>query len=127
MGEAKRRAQIEAKLENDKIQERKSEIKRIENEADIKIIQESIARSLLEEQRRSEELKNRLNSSYKNVKTFESQPEGKMNDSKKKEERRLIHEVEKKIQMDEEREKQRGEIRRKEAMKSLHVNLQLME
>merc|ERR1711991_303979 len=79
--EAKRRALIEAKLENDKIKERKSENKRKQNEADFKIIQESIARSLSEELRRSQELHNRFKSSYDSVKIYECQSEGELDDS----------------------------------------------
>lgn len=125
--EAKRRAQVEAKLENDRIRERKSEMKRIEKDADVKIIQESIARSLSEEQRRYVELQKRFKSTCENGRMPTSQRGNELEDGMKKEEQCLKQEAEKKFQMDDEREKCKLEIRRKEAMKSLHVNLQLME
>ena len=125
--EAKRRAQVEAKLENDRIRERKSEIKRIESEADVKIVQESIARSLLEEQRKSLELQKRFKSLHQNGKAFESQSAVKLDDGMKTEEQRLMQEMEKKFKVDDERERSRRDICRKEAIKNMHVNLQLME
>ena len=125
--EAKRRAQVEAKLENDRIQERKLEMKRIESEADVKIIRESIARSLLEEKRRSQELQKRVKSSYENGSKFESQTIRTLDEAMRKEEERMMHEVENKVQMDHERDKVSRENRKKEAMKSLSINLQLIE
>ena len=102
-------------------------MKRIESEADVKIIRESIARSLLEEKRRSQELQKRVKSSYENGSKFESQTIRTLDEAMRKEEERMMHEVENKVQMDHERDKVSRENRKKEAMKSLSINLQLIE